>query len=206
LSKWQCLRFRLSFVSFITDFADQALIMPLVLAVAMSLLLQGWQRGAGAWLLAVLMTFTVMLGLKLVFLACAASFGTSDLRTPSGHVAAATVVAGGLAALVLRQRATVLALAAGAAIVIGASRLVLGLHSLAEVVLGAVVGLGGAWALLVLAGRPPPGLDVRRVAAIATAVVVVFHGLHLPAEAHIRATAWRLAHILAVCQSDEARL
>ena len=58
-------------MSFITDFADQALILPLVLAVAVSLLLQGWRRGAGAWLLAVFMTFAVMVGLKLVFLACA---------------------------------------------------------------------------------------------------------------------------------------
>jgi membrane-associated phospholipid phosphatase len=194
------------FVSFITDFADQALILPLVLAVAILLLLQGWRRGAGAWLLAVFMTFAVMLGLKLVFLACAASLGTGDIRTPSGHVAAATVVAGGLAALVSRRCVIVLAFAAGAAIVIGASRLALGLHSLPEVVLGAVVGLGGAWALLLLAGRPPPGLNVRRIAAIAAAVAVVFHGLHLPAEVHIRATAWRFAQFLAVCHSDEARL
>jgi hypothetical protein len=105
-----------------------------------------------------------------------------------------------------RRRAIVLAFAAGAAIVIAGSRLALGMHSLPEVVLGAVVGLGGAWALLVLAGSPPPGLNVRRIAVVAAAVAVVFHGLHLPAEAHIRSTAWRFAHILAVCQSDEARL
>lgn len=191
---------------FITDFADQALILPLVLAIAVSLLSQGWRRGALAWLLAVFMTFAAMVGLKLVFLACAASLGIGDLRTPSGHVAAATVVAGGLAALVPRRRAIVLAFAAGAAIVIAGSRLALGMHSLPEVVLGAVVGLGGAWALLVLAGSPPPGLNVRRIAVVAAAVAVVFHGLHLPAEAHIRSTAWRFAHILAVCQSDEARL
>src|SRR5271167_1421578 len=96
------------FVLFITDFADQALILPLVLAVAMSLLLQGWRRGAGAWLLAVFMTSAVMLVLKLGFLACSTSLGTNDLHTPSGHVAAATVVAGGLAALVLRRRSIVL--------------------------------------------------------------------------------------------------
>ncbi len=193
-------------MSFITDFADQALILPLVLAVAVSLLLQGWRRGAGAWLLAVFMTFAVMVGLKLVFLACAPSLGIGDLRTPSGHVAAATVVAGGLAALVPRRRVIVLALAAGAAMVIGASRLALGFHSLPEVVLGAVVGLGGAWALLMLAGRPPSGLNARRIAVVVAAVAVIFHGLHLPAEAHIRSTAWRFAQILAVCQSDEARL
>jgi membrane-associated phospholipid phosphatase len=193
-------------MSFITDFADQALILPLVLAVAMALWLQGWRRGAAAWLLAVFASFATMLGLKLLFLACPASLGTSDIRTPSGHVAAATVVAGGLAALVLRRRAIVLALAVGAGIVIGASRLALGLHSLPGVALGAAVGLLGAWVLQVLAGPPPTGLDVRRIAVVAAAVAVICHGLHLPAEAHIRSTAWRLALIMAVCQSDEVRL
>lgn len=206
MNKSQRIPASLLFVSFITDFADQALILPLVLAVAIALWLQGWRRGAGAWLLAAFLTIAAMLGLKLVFLACTASLGTSDIRTPSGHVAAATVVTGGLAALVLRRRAIVLAVAFGAGIVISATRLALGLHSLSEVVIGAIVGLGGAWALLALAGRPPPGLDARRIAVIAAAVAMVFHGLHLPAEAHIRATAWQLAHILAVCQSDEARL
>ena len=143
-------------MTFITDFADQAVILPLVLAIGIALLAQGWRRGAAAWLLAVVATFATMLALKLVFLACSASFGINDIRTPSGHVAAATVVAGGLAALLLRPRRAALPLAGLAAIVIGISRLVLGLHSLPEVALGALVGLMGAWALLLLAGPPPP--------------------------------------------------
>jgi membrane-associated phospholipid phosphatase len=193
-------------VTFITDFADQAVILPLVVAIGVALLAQGWRRGAAAWAVAVAGTFAAMLALKLVFLACAANFGTTDIRTPSGHVAAATVVTGGLAALLLRRRASVLPLAALAAIVIGLSRLLLGVHSLPEVALGAVVGLAGAWALLLLAGRPPPDLGVLRIAVVAVAIVLVFHGLHFPAEAHIRATAFRFAQMLAVCQSDDLRL
>jgi membrane-associated phospholipid phosphatase len=196
----------LPLVTFITDFADQAVILPLVLAIGIVLLVQGWRRGAAAWALAAVATFAAMLALKLVFLACAHSFGTTDIHTPSGHVAAATVVTGGLAVLLFRRRATVLTLAALAAVVIGVSRLVLGVHSLPEVMLGAVVGLVGALALLLLAGRPPPGLDVPRIAIVAVVVVVLFHGLHFPAEAHIRATALRVAQMLAVCQSDEVRL
>ena len=193
-------------MTFLTDFADQAVILPIVLAIGIALLAQGWRRGAAAWALVVAATFATILALKLVFLACSASFGTADIRTPSGHVAAAAVVAGGLAALLVRRRAAVLPLAALAAIVIGISRLALGLHSPAEVGIGGAVGLAGAWALLVLAGPPPQRLDARRVAVIAAAVAVIFHGLHLPAEAHIRSTAWRFAHVLAVCQSDEVRL
>jgi hypothetical protein len=57
-----------------------------------------------------------------------------------------------------------------------------------------------------LAGPPPERLNARRIACIAAVIAVIFHGLHLPAEAHIRSTAWRFAHVLAVCQSDEVRL
>jgi membrane-associated phospholipid phosphatase len=193
-------------VTFITDLADQAVILPLVLAIAIALLAQGWRRGAAAWAAAVVATFATMLALKLAFLACSQSFGTPDIHTPSGHVAAATIVTGGLAALLPRRRASVLPVAVLAAVVVGISRLVLGAHSLPEVVLGAMVGLAGALALPLLAGPPPSGLDVRRIAIIVAAVVVVFHGLHFPAEAHIRATAYRVAHLLAVCQSDDVRL
>jgi membrane-associated phospholipid phosphatase len=193
-------------VTFITDFADQAVILPLVLAIGIALLLQGWRRGAAAWALAVFATFAAMLALKLVFMACANSFGTADLHTPSGHVAAATVVTGGLAALLLRRHATVLPLAALAALVVGISRLALGAHSLPEVALGAAVGLAGAYVLQWIAGPPPANLNVRRIVVIAVATVVVFHGMHFPAEAHIRATAFRFAQSFAVCQSDGTRL
>jgi len=193
-------------VTFITDLADQAVILPVVLAISIALLAQGWQRGAAAWAVAVVATFAAMLVLKLTFLACSHSFGTPDIQTPSGHVAAATVVTGGLAALLLRRRANVLPVAILAAVVVGVSRLVLGAHSLPEVVLGAMVGLAGALSLPLLAGQPPSGLDARKIAIIVAGTVVLFHGLHFPAEAHIRATAYRVAHMLAICQSDDVRL
>ena len=75
---------------FLTDFADQAVVLPLVLAVALVLALQGWRRGAAAWLVAIGATFAVILVLKLVFLGCTPLFGPADMRSPSGHVAAAT--------------------------------------------------------------------------------------------------------------------
>jgi membrane-associated phospholipid phosphatase len=147
-----------------------------------------------------------MLLLKVIFIACPVSVGASDLRTPSGHVAAATIVAGGLAALLLRRRQPALLVAVLAAVVIGISRLALGAHSTPEVMVGAAVGLAGALVLISLAGAPPGDLDARRVAIVATVVALVFHGLHFPAEAHIRSTAWRLSQVLGVCQSDELRL
>ena len=184
---------------FLTDFADQAVVLPVVLAVAITLALQGWRRGAVVWLGVIGATFGTMLVLKLVFLACPPVFGTMDIRSPSGHVAAATVVAGGLAALLGCRRAGILPIAVLAAVAIGVSRLVLGLHSVPEVALGAMVGLAGATALLTLAG-PPPTLRPGRLLAVAVVVAVVFHGLHLPAEAAIRHAAFRAEHLLAVCR------
>jgi len=84
-------------------------------------------------------------------------------------------------------------------VVIGVSRLVLGMHSLPEVVLGALVGLAGAAALLGLAGAPP-ALRPGRLLVVVVIVAALFHGMHLPAEAAIRHTAFRAAYLLSVCQ------
>jgi len=128
-------------VNFLTDFADQAVILPMVLAVSGVLAAEGWRRGAAAWLAAIAGTSAMMLALKLAFLSCSPVFGPADMRSPSGHAAVAAVVAGGLAALLLRGRpASVLPVAVLAGVVIGISRLALGVHSLPEVVLGALVG------------------------------------------------------------------
>jgi len=193
-------------VTFITDFADQAVILPLVFAIGVTLLVQGWWRGAAAWVLVVFATFAAILALKLVFIGCSESLGTPGIQSPSGHVAGATVVTGGLATLLLRKRNAALPLAFLAAIVIGISRLALGLHSVPEVIIGASVGLAGAYCLRVAAGEPPRWVGAGRIAAISIVVVLIFHGLHLPAEAQIRGTALRLARMLAVCQPDIGRL
>jgi membrane-associated phospholipid phosphatase len=192
-------------MTFLTDFADQAVMLPLVLAIAIALLVQGWRRGAVAWVVVVCATFGVTLGLKVLFIPCSDAFDMPTLHTPSGHVAAATVVVGGLAVLLLGRRLAVLVALATAAL-IGTTRLVLGEHTGLEVAVGAIVGLAGVAALIRLAGARPAPVDVRRVVLIAVLVAVVFHGLHMPAEAHIRGAAWRLAQFLKVCPTDQVRL
>jgi membrane-associated phospholipid phosphatase len=187
-------------VTYLTDFADQAVILPLVLATAVALAVQGWRRGAVVWLLVVAATFVAMLALKLMFLACSPLFGPMDVHSPSGHVAAATVVAGGLAAMLSRRRASILPAALVAAVVIGISRLVLGVHSLPEVIVGALIGLTGAAALLRFAG-PPPRLKTTPLVAVIVVVAILFHGLHLPAEAAIRHTAFRAAQFIPACRA-----
>jgi membrane-associated phospholipid phosphatase len=186
-------------VRYLTDFADQAVIIPLVLAIAVALALLGWRRGAIVWLLVVAGTFLATLGCKLMFLACSPIFGPIDVHSPSGHVAAATVVTGGLAAMLTRRRTSILPAAVLAAVVIGVSRVVLGMHSLAEVIVGALIGLAGAVALLRCAG-PPPRLRIAPLIAVVVVVTGLFHGLHLPAEAAIRHTAFRAAQYIPACR------
>ena len=55
----------------LTDFADQAVLLPLILAVGTILLALGWGRAARAWAFAVPGTLVAMLVLKIIFLACA---------------------------------------------------------------------------------------------------------------------------------------
>ncbi len=200
-------------MKYLTDFADQAVILPLVLAVAVALAVQGWRRGAFVWLVVVAATLLATLAFKLMFLACSPLFGPMDVHSPSGHVAAATVVCGGLAAMLTRHRASMLPVALLAATVIGISRVVLGMHSFSEVVVGALIGLLGAAALLRFAGSPPR-LKVAPLIAVIVIMAAFFHGMHLPAEAAIRHGAFRAAQFIPACRgtpvfrrySDKSRL
>jgi membrane-associated phospholipid phosphatase len=186
-------------VRFLTDFADQAVILPMVLAVSAALFIQGWRRGALAWLVTVAATFGAILALKVTCLACSPLFRPMDMHSPSGHVAAATVVAGGFAGMLTRRSSGVVPAAVLAAMVIGVSRLWLGMHSVPEVMVGAMVGLIGAIALPRLAGPPPP-LRLMSLMVTVVLVAVTFHGLHMPAEAAIRHTAWRIGRFIPGCR------
>lgn len=188
-------------LTFLTDFADQAVVLPLVLAVAVVLACQRWTRGAAAWLFAIGGTFSVMLVLKLGFLGCARVFGPADMHSPSGHVAAATVVCGGLAAIYGRRRGAVPLVAVLAAIAIGLTRVGLNKHSWPEVVLGAAIGVAGAMAMARFAGPPPP-LRVRPIVLTAVFVLALFHGHHLEAEVVIGRAATAAAWFPAWCQGS----
>ena len=171
-------------MTFLTDFADQAVVLPLVLAVMAVLTVRGRWRTAALWLGVICVTFGAVLLLKLGFIACSSVFVPWSIRSPSGHTAAAAMVAGGLTALVTGRLPVVLLVSLLSAGVIGMSRVVLGFHSLPEVTIGAVVGLTGAGILSWLAGPPGPRRPVSAL-LVAAAVAILLHGLRLPAEAII---------------------
>ena len=175
----------------LTDFADQAVVLPLIATVALMLGVLGWRRGALAWLVAVGLSFALVLLLKLVFASCGPALDLAGLRSPSGHAAAAGGIAGGIAVVLGRGRGYVMATAGLAALLIGVTRVALGLHTPAEVVLGGALGMLGVLGFALLAGRPPP-LRLRWLFAAVVAVALLLHGLHLDVETRIRAVAFRL--------------
>ena len=173
---------------FLTDFADQAMMSPLALVVLAGLCLLGWWRAAFAWSIAIGGTFAVMLLLKAGFMLLAAEFGSDYHISPSGHVASACAVYGGLAVLLLRGIAPALVIAAvpaGAALAIGYTRLMLGFHTVPEVLTGAGVGLAGVTVLaLTIGARPRLAAWPLTVAGVFT--VLLLHGSHVPAEEAIQ--------------------
>ncbi len=175
----------------VTDFADLAVLLPVACLVALFMGVAGWWRGLLAWVFSVGGTLAVMFVLKAAGAALADDPLGTDAASPSGHVAAACVVYGGLAVLLLRGRmsAPFLFVAPGAvALVIGYSRIELLAHSLGEVVSGAAVGYAGVAVLAATAG-PRPRLaawPVMAVTAVTACAMLACHGLHLGAEAAIR--------------------
>lgn len=169
-------------MTFLTDFADQAVLLPVALTVAIVLALSGWRRGALAWIAAVLGTMGVMLALKLVFAACGDAMPVLGINSPSGHTAAAAMTYGGVAAVLGASGALVLALSGGAAVLFGISRIAIGAHSLPEVVVGAIAGVIGAVLVARLAGPRPARLRGAVLLVALIAVLALFHGVHLHAE------------------------
>jgi membrane-associated phospholipid phosphatase len=171
---------------FITDLGDQAVIMPLTVAIGLVLLLAGWWRGAGAWFLAVPGTLGVVLVAKMSTMACQDLLPPVGLLSPSGHTASAAIVYGGVLALIFGGPLAAALCAAAVGGLVGYTRLALDVHTLADVVAGSLIGVAGAVALAVLAGPRPP---LRRgwigMAAVLIAVLAMFHGRHVYAEMHI---------------------
>jgi membrane-associated phospholipid phosphatase len=152
--------------------------------------------------LAIAGTLGIMGLLKLlVFVVVSQQFG-NGLNNPSGHTASGIVVYAGLLALVGGRFAPRMFIALLASLVFGLlfgfSRIKLQVHTLADVLVGGAVGLGGALVLAWLAG--PRRTDARAagmpvIAAVALAAILAFHGQRLIAESELRAIA---AHIQSV--------
>ena len=174
-------------LQFWTDFADGAVMFPLGIAIALALVILRQRRAALVWSMAIGCVWATMLIFKLAGyliegLLPASPLSMIDLVTPSGHVASATVVYGGLVGLLLWRSGTLVArtllattlIAAG----MGVTRVMMGAHSISEVLTGAAVGIVGVYCLTTA------GVQVERRARlplviVAALVMVTQYGTHL---------------------------
>ncbi len=172
---------------FFTNFADQAVMLPVAAVIAAGLALAGWRRGLLGWMIAIPGVLGAVALLKYIFFACGVPLAETGIRSPSGHTAAAAAIYGGAVVILLRGRAPWLLLAAVPpllALLFGISRVAVGAHDVAEVLAGAAVGLAGAALLAAIAGRSPP-MRLWPIGLATLVVMFVFHDRRLDAEGMI---------------------
>lgn len=181
----------MTFLQWITDLADQAVVLPVACAVMLFLLVSRWWRGALAWATAIICVLATMAVLKLFIGACGWELPFRGLTSPSGHSASSAVLYGGCGVLLIRRlnlRGTAV-LALGVAVLFAITRVWLGYHTVPEVVTGSLVGVAGGLGLRRLAGPTPERLRRIPLALLVLVVALGFHGGHLPAERHLRSFA-----------------
>lgn len=195
----------------VSELADQSVILPLVISIALLLLVLGERKAAMWWTLSIAAALAGTLVAKLLFIPCGPHFGLA-VRSPSGHAAAAVSVYGSLFVLATRlglSRTVEIAVgcaALGLVTAVGVSRILLHAHNLPEVLMGGTIGLA---APLILRSVNPLLVNDSRarlpwLAAASVLVSVLFMGGHAGAEPRITRFAYFWAQRLQVCQPHRA--
>lgn len=171
----------------LTDLADSGLILPLCLILAAGLWALESHRMALRFLVALFACLATMAVLKLGFLSCGRAIG-SAVMSPSGHMSLSSFFFGAAACLVFVRLAPPWRwFAPGLALLlagtIGVTRVMLGAHSPAEVVIGALAGL----VTLAIFARPylrapHPARSMRPLLIGLVPVFLLCYGSRLPAE------------------------
>lgn len=194
------------FWRFMTDFGEIGLLLPCSLALCTLLWLHG-ARHAVKWFV---LCWSGCLGLllvgKLLLIPCTMHWDLA-LRSPSGHAGASLFFYGALGWLLLRHAPRSVGwptalLAVLLMLGVPLSRVMLGMHSVAEVVAGVCVGLG--WLTLFARreyGTPRPRLRPAALGIGLLAVSALASGApHVPAELAIRDAAHWLQSAFSSCR------
>ena len=185
----------------LTDFGDLALLLPLAVTVTVWLVLLRYWRALAWWLVALTLCMGVTAILKIYFFVCPP---LTDLHSPSGHTSLSTLVYGALTLAVAAavggwKRVAVLLLGAAFVTAIGISRVAIHAHSIPEVLLGWLIGVGAlaAFAASWWPYRPAPRVQGLVIAAVA--LMVMLHGEALRAEGVLHAVGLYLSHAGMTC-------
>lgn len=181
----------LAVIQWVTDFADQAIVLPTSLCVLLFLLLSRCWQTALAWTVTMGGVLGVMLVLKLGIGACGPALGMGALDSPSGHTASATMLYGGIATILFPRLSTTLRfmLAVAVGLLFGASRVVLHDHSVIEVVIGGIVGLGGLGIFMHFKGLGPSRLPRLWFMLVIAGLAIFEHGHRMTVEYRIHSFA-----------------
>ena len=176
----------------LTQFGDIALLLPLAAVILVWLLLMRTPRSAWWWAIAVAFCAGLTAVLKVSFYECPP---TPALHSPSGHTSLSTLVYGALTLVTATQcrglpRIIAIVGGGGFILAIGASRMLLNIHSGPEVALGLVIGVA---TLAVFAHTYPAwrgtGRWLSTLFASTGMFVLLMYGRELHAERFIRAFA-----------------
>jgi membrane-associated phospholipid phosphatase len=196
----------------ITDLGDVAVVTAVALVTAAQL--ARWGNRSAAWtLLFALASAAVGIGfLKLIFIGCGAELFNLRISSPSGHAALSSAVFGVIGAIFARSLQSWLRLVPAllAVLLVGAittTRVVLGMHSIDEVLVGLVVGgavLLAALGLLRMEIPTARPLRLRRLSMLVAFTLVLTDGINAPAEQLIRSSAAIIHRSTPLCAATEA--
>jgi membrane-associated phospholipid phosphatase len=191
--------------TFVTDFGDSAVTVPLALSTLIFMISACQRRLAFGWVLAIGGCAVAIGALKLVCGACGPWLAFADIVSPSGHTAMSTAVYGSLALLVgtrlSPRRRILLMIVAGAAIAgIALSRVVLHHHTPAEIAIGLIVGVGAVAVFRAeLRQHEAAALPFKWLLLCGAAVVAAMHGRQWTIEPAVHRLAWDFRIALSWC-------
>jgi membrane-associated phospholipid phosphatase len=177
-------------LSAITDLGDSAVVTMVALVTAAQLAWWGHRRAAVILMFALFAAAGAIGLLKVVFIGCGVEIFDLQIHSPSGHVALSTGVYGVIGAILGSsltgwRRAIPLVLTILLIGAIAATRIVLGAHTIDEVMIGLAVGGAVALATSGLLRPAPPTVRPIRVGRLLALVVLtlgLMDGITLPAE------------------------
>src|SRR5579862_9563925 len=179
-------------LTMISDLGDSAVMVPVALVVAAELLWTGQRRTAWILIAAAAVAAGDIGLIKIAFIGCGMRLMSMEIVSPSGHAALSAAILLSLSAIVnhslrgaLRYVPPVIALIL--IVSIAATRVVLGMHTVDEVVIGGGFGtiVGAAAYTMINRSRQP----IIKVAIVLIGIVLtaaLMDGVRLPAEEFTR--------------------
>lgn len=175
----------------VTQIGDLAVLLPLAIATAILLYISK-NRQAAMYFAVIFTSCLATMGLlKFFFLSCGGRFRIG-IESPSGHAAASTMVLGSICLIACFQvsgfvRMLIAAVTVSLIAAIAVSRVVLGAHSVNEVIAGTVTGMFFLALFAAAYARvPQKPLRLTLLAGGIPLMLVALYGSHLPIEVWLR--------------------